>query len=104
MSIGANIKRLRENNGMNKRELAKAIGVSEAVVGMWENGKRTPLMGNIERMAELFNVLKSEIIDDATGGVKTSFQMLETLSDEKRREAERYIRYLAREDSPGNPK
>lgn len=104
MSIGSNIERLLEANGMNQDDLAKALKVSPATVSYWVSDQKVPRMGKIERMAAIFNVLKSEIIDDSTGGTTAAFRLLESLSDEKRQEAERYIRYLAREDSPGNPK
>lgn len=43
MSIGNNIRRIRESKGMRSADLAKAIGVSPPVVSQWENDpKREP--------------------------------------------------------------
>ena len=62
MSIGKNIKALREKQGLSQVELAKKIGVTDKAVSSWETGAKTPRMGNIQKMADVFGVEKSEII------------------------------------------
>ena len=42
MSIGKNIKRIRENAGMSQYDLAKKLNVSQAAVSQFENGKNPP--------------------------------------------------------------
>lgn len=104
MSLGENIRRLREDNKLTQKDVAKAIKVTEATISLWESDSRVPRMGAVQQLSDLFNVPMSEIIEGSSGGAVAAFRLLESLSDEKRQEAERYLRYLAREDSPGNPK
>lgn len=63
MSIGSNIKTLRLLNNMSQLELADKLGVSDKAVSTWENDIKTPRMGTIQKMADLFGVAKSAIID-----------------------------------------
>ena len=64
MSIGKNIKILRESKGLTQDELGKKIGVSGKTVSSWELETKTPRMGAIQRLADFFDVTKSEIIED----------------------------------------
>ena len=40
MSLGSNIRRLREAKGLTQDDLAKALHVSPASVSFWENDKK----------------------------------------------------------------
>lgn len=62
MSIGKNIRFLRERAGLSQNDFAKMIGVSDKAVSTWENETRTPRMGAIQKIADCFNVQKTDII------------------------------------------
>lgn len=64
MAIGDNIRRLRVKNHMSQEELARLIGVTNQAISAWEKGRTVPKMGNVQRMADLFFVQKSAIIED----------------------------------------
>ena len=64
MTIGQNIKRLREEHGMKQSDLARIVGATDKAVSTWENGTAMPRMGKVEKMAQYFRVPKSEIIGD----------------------------------------
>lgn len=64
MSIGENIKKLREKYNLSQKELGEIAGVSDKAVSTWENGLKEPRMGAIQKMADHFGVLKSDIIED----------------------------------------
>ncbi len=64
MSIGTNIKQLRLNHNLTQEELANKLGVSDKAVSTWENDIKIPRMGSIEKMAIIFDVCKSDIIED----------------------------------------
>ncbi|WP_144559953.1 helix-turn-helix domain-containing protein [Bacillus thuringiensis] len=73
MTIGSNIKRLRKERRMSQTDLAKRLGIKHSAISAWEIGRNEPLMGNIEKMAIIFNVPKSEIIgEDLINQVKES--------------------------------
>jgi len=54
--IGKTISRLRSERGMNQRELASILGVSNGAIGMWETGKREPDLDMVSKIAAYFNV------------------------------------------------
>lgn len=62
MSIGENIKSLRESRGLTQAQLGDAVGVSDKAVSTWESGKREPRMGVVEKLAVFFNVPKSMLL------------------------------------------
>lgn len=64
MSIGENIKRLRTEHGMSQSEFGAIAGVTDKAVSTWENGAKEPRMGAIQKIADYFNIRKSEIIED----------------------------------------
>lgn len=64
MSIGKNIKSLRESKGLTQDELGKIIGVSGKTVSSWELETKTPRMGTMQRLADFFKIKKSDIIED----------------------------------------
>lgn len=50
------IKELRIEKGIGQAQLARAIGVSNGIVSLWENKKREPTMGSLIALAKFFNV------------------------------------------------
>lgn len=56
MEIGKIISQLRNDKGLNQRELAIHLGVSNGAIGMWETGKRQPDLETIKKIALFFNV------------------------------------------------
>ena len=66
MSIGSNIKRLREANGLSQEEFGKIAGVTDKAVSTWENDLKIPRMGAIQKIADHFGITKSELIEDSS--------------------------------------
>lgn len=64
MTIAQNIKKLREMHGLSQKDLALIANVSDKAVSTWENGTKLPRMGAIQRMADHFGILKSDIIEE----------------------------------------
>lgn len=63
MSIGDNIRRFREEHGLTQEELGKIAGASYQAVSLWERNEREPRMGYIQKIADHFGVMKSDIIE-----------------------------------------
>jgi repressor LexA len=66
MGIPDNIKRLRATHGLTQSELGKIAGVSDKAIWTWENGTAEPRMGAIQKIADHFNIKKSDLIEDHT--------------------------------------
>lgn len=63
MGIAENIKHLRTQADYTQEQLAEKIGVTRATVTQWETGWSKPRMGAVEKLAEVFNVPLSAIVD-----------------------------------------
>lgn len=50
------LKELRCENDMNQSDLAKIIGVSPSTIGMYEQGRRTPDLEVLSKIANYFQV------------------------------------------------
>lgn len=64
MSIGKNIKKLRDKHNLSQKEFGEIAGVSDKAVSTWEKGIKEPRMGAIQKIADHFGILKSDIIED----------------------------------------
>lgn len=68
MGIKENIKKIRDTYGLTQQDLAEIAGVTNKAVSAWESGLSEPRMGAIERIANRFGILKSNIIEE--GGME----------------------------------
>lgn len=53
-----------QNSGLTMAELAKKIGVSQATISDWCNGKKAPRFDKIEQLAKFFNVSPTYFFND----------------------------------------
>jgi|GEM_PF-1991729 len=60
--VAVNIKLLRGN--ATQKEFAEKLGVSPQAVSEWENAKKIPRMGIIEKLSMMYNVPKSFILGE----------------------------------------
>lgn len=51
---------------MTQVELANKLSINKSVVASWLSGARYPRMNTIERIASVFNIEKSDLIEDKT--------------------------------------
>lgn len=54
--FGEILKELRKQRKLSQESLATALGVSKSIIGLYENGKRTPSRQTLEAIADYFNV------------------------------------------------
>ncbi len=55
-----------ERKGISQKELADIIGVSAPTMNDYVKAKKFPRIDKIERMANYFGILKSDLIEDKT--------------------------------------
>lgn len=53
-------------SGKTQAELAAIMGVAQQTFSDWLNGKKYPRIDKIETMANYFEILKSDLIEDKT--------------------------------------
>ena len=75
MSLGTNIKRLREENKLTQEKVADQIGVTFQAVSSWERDEYKPDTDNLLRLASLFDVSVSALVEEKTA----SFRMRDTI-------------------------
>lgn len=54
--FGEKLKELRSNNKLTQQEIADILKVSASTIGMYEQGRRSPDTGTLNRVAEHFDV------------------------------------------------
>lgn len=55
------LKRLREEKEMTQAELGKALEISPSAIGMYEQGRRTPDIPTLKKIASYFNLILQEV-------------------------------------------
>lgn len=59
---GEILKQAREEKGYKQDDLAKAIFSTRQSISNWENGKKTPTLENVKRLAEILEIPVNELI------------------------------------------
>ena len=59
------LRNLRKKAGLTQEELAERLDVHLNTISRWENGVDTPKTLKIKRLAEIFNVSESELLNDS---------------------------------------
>lgn len=72
MTIGKNIRSLRERRGLTQDELAALLSVSQKTVSSWEIDRTEPKMGMIERICMVLNCQKTDIIENTNYAIQLS--------------------------------
>lgn len=71
MSIGTNIKVLREDRKLTQERVAEKMGVSFQAVSSWERDEFRPEIDKLLKLAELFDVSVSAIVEEKRRTFKT---------------------------------
>lgn len=66
-NFASNLKHLRIQNNMTQEELGKKLAKDYSTIGKWENGTRSPIMEDVIRIAEYFNISLQELISGKIG-------------------------------------
>ena len=64
MSVGDNIKRMREMASLSQKELAEILGVSDKTVSSWEINRTEPKMGMVEKICDALKCKKTAIVGE----------------------------------------
>jgi len=62
MGFGSKLKKLREERGMSRDDLAKALNVSSQAVYKWETDKGYPDISNMIKISDMFQVTIDDLI------------------------------------------
>lgn len=73
MKTGEKIRYLRTKNNITSKQLGKILDISESSISLYENGKRTPNIELIVKVADLFNV-STDFLLGVTDNPQKAFQ------------------------------
>lgn len=59
-----NLKQLRIQNNMTQEELGKLLNKDYSTIGKWENGTRSPIMEDVIKISQIFNISLEKLIGD----------------------------------------
>lgn len=59
-----NLKHFRIQNNMTQEELGKMLNKDYSTIGKWENGTRSPIMEDVIKISQIFNVSLEKLIGD----------------------------------------
>ena len=71
MSLGSNVRRFREGSGLTQEQVAEKIGVTFQAVSSWERDEYKPDTDKLIKLAELFDVSVSALVEDRQEFFKT---------------------------------
>ena len=66
MGFPEELHRLRHERGLSQSELASALGVSQASIGYWEKGQRTPSIDAVRKVCSYFGVTLEDMVSHPT--------------------------------------
>ncbi|MBD3296820.1 MAG: response regulator [Candidatus Omnitrophica bacterium] len=72
MEFAENLKNIRKRIKLSQQELADKLDVAQSTVGMWESGRRTPKLDELDRMARILKVTVSRLIGKAERDVRVT--------------------------------
>lgn len=59
MTVGENIRRIRQERNLTQRQLGEMVGASEAYIRAYESGRRNPKPSSLEKKQTLYlSILK----------------------------------------------
>ena len=61
-----NLRKYMAESGKTQRDLAEIIGVTAPTFNEWVSGKKFPRIDKIQKLADYFGILKSDLIEDKT--------------------------------------
>ena len=64
--FGNNLAYYVERSGKSQRELADMLGVASSTFNDWVKGRKYPRIDKIEMLANIFGILKSDLIEERT--------------------------------------
>lgn len=74
-----NLNRYINLSGKQQKEIAKDLGYSPTTFNTWCVGKIIPNTGKIQRIADYFNIGKSDLLDDTSSSITNSNNLLNKL-------------------------
>ena len=77
MTVGENIRRIRQERGLTQRQLGELVGASEAYIRAYESGRRNPKPSSLEKIADALSVNPEVLANSEFDGIKTMHRLFQ---------------------------
>lgn len=84
MTVGENIRRIRQERNLTQRQLGEMVGASEAYIRAYESGRRNPKPSSLEKIADALSVNPEVLANSDFDGIKAIhrlFQIFRQMTD-----------------------
>ena len=95
MSFGSRLRKLRKENKLNQKELAKQFNTSKTAISNYERNYRKPDIDKVIKMADFFDVSVDYMLD------RTNYRVPEWLHNKPRDERDEYLDIINQAQSKG---
>lgn len=96
-----NLKKYMDKFNLKQRDIARICDVSQQSVSLWLACERLPRMGSVQKLADYFGILKSELLEDDNSQelykakrLQTLYLIANNMDDNDFNELVNYARYL----------
>ena len=77
MTVGENIRRIRQERNLTQRQLGEMVGASEAYIRAYESGRRNPKPSSLEKIADALSVNPEVLANSDFDGIKAINRLFE---------------------------
>ena len=77
MTVGENIRRIRQERGLTLKQLGEMVGVSEAYIRAYESGRRNPKLKSLETLAQALAVNVEVLTNSDFDGIKAMHRLFQ---------------------------
>ena len=77
MTVGENIRRIRQERGLTQRQLGELVGASEAYIRAYESGRRNPKPSSLEKIAGALSVNPEVLANSEFDGIKAIHRLFQ---------------------------
>ncbi len=77
MTIGENIRRIRQERNLTQRQLGEMVGASEAYIRAYESGRRNPKPSSLEKIANALSVNTEVLANSDFDGIKAIHRLFQ---------------------------
>ena len=77
MTVGENIRRIRQERNLTQRQLGEMVGASEAYIRAYESGRRNPKPSSLEKIANALSVNPEVLANSDFDGIKAIHRLFQ---------------------------
>lgn len=77
MTVGENIRRIRQERGLTQKQLGDMVGASEAYIRAYESGRRNPKPVSLEKIANALSVNPEVLANSDFDGLKAMHRLFQ---------------------------